>query len=1155
MSIGQNTSGQLDERSTSAATSKGWWKFILPLVLMLAVAGTLLVANNASAGVPTSQQNLNSVTSQAKNATNGNSAADKAGSPSNFPNPAAGSNQPDALGDTLFTIDVAAATTPSDDIALGVQYAQGFYWVTGRNSGDNIKRLWKLTTAGVQVAVYTQDNCGSSTFGWRDLAFDGTNLWAADECGVDEIDPATGTRIGGFANPGGQLARSMAYDPATSHFYSANFDSPIIVFDNTGAVVTTLPANGLANYGFAWDAVSPGGPFLWTWSQDGPTLLHAAQLNPATGAPTGVSFDGQTIATTDIAGGADITDQLGNGTLTLVAMHQSDANAIRGYDLAVPIGGATNTPTNTPIATTTPCAVTNPINEGFEGGLNTFSSVVGTCVPGGCGWTSTGNPHSGSNSAFAPDLADVSDQYLELTNPISIPAGSTSATLTFWHAYDMENTYDGGVLEVSTDGGSTWADVTAVGGSFISGGYDGAISTAFNSPIAGRQAWTGAFTSYRLVSVNLNSLIGQSNLKIRFREANDESLAHVGWNVDDVLLSVAGSCGSVTATPTGATATAVATCVPGQLVVGPNAPASGNIPFKHTNTDTKLAATGSGAHGGTATLNLPFAPITFLLDDGTYENSVGWTDQSTNTEYGSIWLNRFTPPAGSYPIALNTVSIEWPDSSSGTLVGKQVRVLVYSDADGDGDPSNATLLDNQVVTVASLNSFLDYTVNATITSGDIYAGFEDLWADPGYTPPLYPAAIDTDSSNLRSYVAANDDNSAPDYTNLGNNQEIGTIEALSGGTITGNWLIRTSGDTNVASCVTSTPVPPTDTVVSTDTPVATDTPAATATCVPGFLVVGPSAPAAANVSFKHTSGKISATGSGAHGGTATVNLPFAPITFLLDDGTYESGIGWNDMSTESAAIWINKFTPPAGSYPITLNTVSIEWPQNSAGTLVGLQARILVYSDADGDGDPSNATLLSSSLVTIASLNSFLDYTVNATITSGDIYVGFEDQWAENGYTPLLYPAAIDTDSTNNRSYVAAMGDGSAPDYTNLGNNDNIGTIDDLSGGAITGNWLIRTSGDTNVVPCATGTATVVPPTDTAVVTGTPPTETPTAGSPTETPTACTLSFEDVPPGTHSTPTSSVLPAEASSTATHAVDQVNLQRQQRPLLPPGQQRH
>jgi hypothetical protein len=227
-----------------------------------------------------------------------------------------------------------------------------------------------------------------------------------------------------------------------------------------------------------------------------------------------------------------------------------------------PTHTATNTSTVTPTATATVCGISSPINEGFEGGLNTFSSVVGTCVPGGCGWTPAGNPHTGSGSAFAPDLPDVSDQYLELTNAISIPAGSTSATLTFWHAYDMESGFDGGVLEVSTDGGSTWADVTAVGGSFISGGYDDTISSSFNSPISGRQAWTGVFTSYRQVEVNLNSLIGQANLKIRFREANDNSVAHLGWNVDDVLLSVAGTCSTATNTPIPPTNTPVATDTP-----------------------------------------------------------------------------------------------------------------------------------------------------------------------------------------------------------------------------------------------------------------------------------------------------------------------------------------------------------------------------------------------------------------------------------------------------------------------------------------------------------------------------------------------------------------------------------------------------------------
>ena len=129
-----------------------------------------------------------------------------------------------------------------------------------------------------------------------------------------------------------------------------------------------------------------------------------------------------------------------------------------------------------------------PINEGFEGGLGTFSSVVATCVPGGCSWVPSSDVHTGTGAVFAPDQSNVTDQSLQLSSAISIPAGSTSATLTFWHHYDMESDFDGGVLEVSIDGGSTWVDVLAAGGSFISGGYSGTISTCCSNPLQSRQA-------------------------------------------------------------------------------------------------------------------------------------------------------------------------------------------------------------------------------------------------------------------------------------------------------------------------------------------------------------------------------------------------------------------------------------------------------------------------------------------------------------------------------------------------------------------------------------------------------------------------------------------------------------------------------------------
>jgi hypothetical protein len=98
------------------------------------------------------------------------------------------------------------------------------------------------------------------------------------------------------------------------------------------------------------------------------------------------------------------------------------------------------------------------------------------------------------------------------------------------------------VLEVSTDGGVTWVDVLAGGGSFVSGGYNGTISTSFGSRIAGRQAWTGgsstaATDSMTQVVVNLGPFAGLDRL-VRFRLVTDPvapgSQPGQGWWIDDV---------------------------------------------------------------------------------------------------------------------------------------------------------------------------------------------------------------------------------------------------------------------------------------------------------------------------------------------------------------------------------------------------------------------------------------------------------------------------------------------------------------------------------------------------------------------------------------------------------------------------------------------
>ena len=111
--------------------------------------------------------------------------------------------------------------------------------------------------------------------------------------------------------------------------------------------------------------------------------------------------------------------------------------------------------------------------------------------------------------------------------------------LSFWHHFSTESNYDGGVLEVSTDG-SAWTDVEAAGGVFLAGGYNGAISSYAGSPLAGRDVWAGS-GSLQQVQVDLSALAG-GDLWIRFRFACDGSVSGSGWWVDDIRIETTAPC-------------------------------------------------------------------------------------------------------------------------------------------------------------------------------------------------------------------------------------------------------------------------------------------------------------------------------------------------------------------------------------------------------------------------------------------------------------------------------------------------------------------------------------------------------------------------------------------------------------------------------------
>ncbi|MGN6517917.1 MAG: hypothetical protein ACTHK2_00650 [Dokdonella sp.] len=183
-------------------------------------------------------------------------------------------------------------------------------------------------------------------------------------------------------------------------------------------------------------------------------------------------------------------------------------------------------------------------------------------------------------------------------------------------------------------------------------------------------------------------------------------------------------------------------------------------------------------------------------------------------------------------------------------------------------------------------------------------------------------------------------------------------------------------------------------------------------------------------------------------------LPSDAFTLELDDGSAETALGAGSAAGEQAAVYLNRYV---ASNAMTIHSIGVYWPSGD-GDLTGLQANLVAYYDADGDGDPRNALRLGvDTLVPIASTGTFETYAVDFEVpAAGDVYLGFADQWALAGnFLPRLFPAALDESASQGRSYISSA---SVPpvDLSNLGNNDITGTVADIEEGALDGNFMIR---------------------------------------------------------------------------------------------------
>jgi len=177
-----------------------------------------------------------------------------------------------------------------------------------------------------------------------------------------------------------------------------------------------------------------------------------------------------------------------------------------------------------------------------------------------------------------------------------------------------------------------------------------------------------------------------------------------------------------------------------------------------------------------------------------------------------------------------------------------------------------------------------------------------------------------------------------------------------------------------------------------------------------------------------------------------IHIPFS--TYMLDDGTAEDAIG---LTVGGDIISLNEFAVIPGSE--TINSVEIAWgtPAFPDPSLDGLPYTVAIWSDPNGDGNPTDAVLLTTAggVVSSQGTDTFLTTTVSpTTITTANFFVGFVIT-----HSGGQFPSAFDeTNPTfSNRSYVAG---GASGDINNLNNNDI--PVAPIESFGLVGNWLIR---------------------------------------------------------------------------------------------------
>lgn len=312
---------------------------------------------------------------------------------------------------------------------------------------------------------------------------------------------------------------------------------------------------------------------------------------------------------------------------------------------------------------------------------------------------------------FGPNGGAPSDN--RLVSPVFTVGVAGSVTMEFDHTWSFENLFDGGVVEMSVNGGG-WSDVGVNGGG-TSNCYAATplLVAGGTNPLNGRPAFTGTQNASQHCTIN-RAVAPGSTVRFRFRTGADDNTAGTGWRIDNIAFSgvvetpfptVVGDTACVTPSSTALTTSANPSPSGSNLTITATVTAAGGTP---TGTVTFFdGATNLGTvalSGGAASL------VTSSLTVGLHTLTATYSGDATHLPSSS--------PSYSQTISKIATSVGLLSSVNPSAAGQSVTFTATVSATSGTPGGSIAFKDgaSTLATVALVGGMASYTTSA-LTGG------------------------------------------------------------------------------------------------------------------------------------------------------------------------------------------------------------------------------------------------------------------------------------------------------------------------------------------------------------------------------------------------------------------------------------------------------